>query len=73
MKRLIGRTSVKDALLQLDSLTKEASLMAVEMILWRIGSVVDQVNAVVERTKWFQLPFHYLLILFSIASQSRNR
>jgi hypothetical protein len=53
MKRLIGRTGVKDALLRLDSLTKEASLMAVARILETISRGVDvKVNAVVKRTKW---------------------
>jgi hypothetical protein len=73
MKRLIGKTGVKDALLRLDSLTKEASLMAVARILGTIGRVDENVKAVVERTKWLMFPFTYLLTLFSIASQSRNR
>jgi hypothetical protein len=46
-KKLIGKTSVEDALLRLDSLTKEESLMAVANIL----KVADHVDGNVEETK----------------------
>jgi hypothetical protein len=46
-KKLIGRTEAEDALLRLDSLTKEESLMAVATML----EVVDRVDGNVEQVK----------------------
>jgi methyl-accepting chemotaxis protein len=54
MKRLIGRTNVEDALLRLDSLTKEESLMAGARTLevtHRVADVVTGINDNIEATK----------------------
>jgi hypothetical protein len=58
LKRLIGRTDVEDALLRLDSLTKEESLMAVAKNLEvthhvkiLAENIDDKVQAVKERTQ----------------------
>ena len=78
---MIGRTDVEDALLRLDSLTKEESLMAVAKNLEVIHDVkvlaediddkvqgVDQnVKAVKERTQWFLSVFTHVPTLFPIA------
>lgn len=53
-KRLVGKTNVEDALLRLDSLTKEESLMAVARNLeatHRVHVVVRGVDADVKETK----------------------
>jgi hypothetical protein len=47
LKKLMGRTDVEDALLRLDSLTKEESLMAVAKIL----EVADRVEGNVKEIK----------------------
>jgi methyl-accepting chemotaxis protein len=52
-KKLIGRTDVEDAVLRLDSLTNEESLMAVATILGVAGRVddsVQQIKAIAEST-----------------------
>jgi hypothetical protein len=46
LKRLIGRTNVEDALLQLDSLTKEENLMAVAKTFEVVHHVDDNVNEI---------------------------
>ena len=51
LKRLIGRTDVEDALLRLDSLTKEESLMAVAKNLEITQRVDQNVMVVKERTQ----------------------
>jgi hypothetical protein len=50
LKRLIGRTDVEDALLRLDSLTKDESLMAVAKNLEITHRVDQNVMVVKERT-----------------------
>jgi hypothetical protein len=77
LKRLIGRTNVEDAFLQLDSLTKEENLMAVARTLEVVHHVDDKVEvidqnvkAVKERT---QSPLSFLvrvLTLFLTFSQT---
>ena len=82
----MGRTDVEDALLRLDSLTKEESLMAVannlEVTYHVDGSVkhikvlaedIDEnVKAVKERTQSF-VSLHRVPNLVSIVSKNRNR
>ncbi len=84
LKRQIGKTDVEDALLQLDFLTKEESLMAgaknlevahrvndrVEAIEWVTHSVDQTTKAVKERTQLF-LSFVKVPTLFPILSQNR--
>ena len=53
LKKLMGRTDVEDALLRLDLLTKEESLMAVAKILEvadRIEDDVKEIKVLAERT-----------------------
>jgi len=54
LKRLIGRSNVEDALLRLDSLTKEESLMAGARTLevtHRVADVVNGIDDKIEATK----------------------
>jgi len=54
MKRLVGRKDIEDALLRLDSLTKEESLMAVARnleVTHRVDSIVRDVDGNVKETK----------------------
>src|SRR6266850_3699464 len=81
LKKLMGTSDVEDAVLRLDSLTKEESLMAVAKNLEVIHDVkvlaediddkvqgVDQnVKAVKERTQWFLSVFTHVPTLFPIA------
>jgi hypothetical protein len=78
LKRLIGKTNVEDAFLQLDSLTKEENLMAVARTLEVVHHVNDKVEvidqnvkAVKERTQSFLSFFVWVLTLFLTLSQNR--
>jgi archaellum component FlaC len=54
MKKLVGRTDVEDALLRLDMLTKEETLMAVVRnleVTHHVGGVVHDVDSNVKATK----------------------
>jgi hypothetical protein len=87
LKRLMGRTDVEDALLRLDSLTKEESLMAaaknLEVTYHVDGNVKDikvltedideNVKAVKERTQSFLSLLAHVPILFSVVTKNRNR
>jgi hypothetical protein len=50
-KRLLGRTAVEDALLRLDTLTKEESLMTAAATLQLVNQVNNNVNAATEITQ----------------------
>ena len=78
LKRLIGKTDVEDALLQLDSLTKEENLMAVAKTFEVVTHVNDKVevigqnvNAVKERTQSFLSFFIRVPTVFPISSRNR--
>ena len=78
LKRLIGKTNVEDAFLQLDSLTKEENLMAVARTLEVVHHVNDKVEvidknvkSVKERTQSFLSFFIRVPTLFPILSQNR--
>ena len=79
LKKLIGRTNVEDALLRLDSLTKEESLMAVAKDL-EVTHHVDNnvkdikvlVEAVKEGTQLFLSPFVHIPTLLPIVSKQER-
>jgi len=86
-KKLLGRTDVDDALLRLDKLTKEESLMTAAknleiachvegkvLVLERVTHSIEQaVKALKERTHWFLTAFVPIPILSPIVSQNRSR
>jgi hypothetical protein len=77
LKRLIGKTDVEDALIQLDSLTKEENLMAVARTLEVVHHVDDKVEVIDQNVKGVKerkqsfLSFVQVLTVFPILSQNR--
>jgi hypothetical protein len=75
LKKLTGKTDVEDALLRLDLLTKEESLMAVANILEvtdRVEGDVKEIKVLTERMKLFPSFFIHVLTVFPAVSQNRN-
>ena len=77
LKRLIGRTGIEDALLRLDSLTKEESLMAVAKnleVTHHVDSNVKDIKVLVEAvregTQSFLSPFVHVPTLLSYCIQT---